>query len=124
MTTPFYIIQSEESSEGTFRFRVVFDAGHAVFAGHFPGRPIVPGVFLTEIIRDCVNIFKSNIYKISGITSIKYLNVIDPGETPEVTLSGTIVEESEGKLTLNAQFSAGEVVFARMKGINLTSTAD
>jgi 3-hydroxyacyl-[acyl-carrier-protein] dehydratase len=51
---------------------------HATFAGHFPGRPIVPGVVLLDrllalVARPC------------GIANAKFLSPVGPGETLEFT---------------------------------------
>jgi hypothetical protein len=75
---------------------------------------------MTEILRDSVNILKSKKYRLTELASVKFLNIIDPEESPEVTLSGMIVEGEDGKLNVSAQFGAGDVIFARMKGIQFT----
>ena len=39
---------------GPFRGRRSFPADEPFFAGHFPGLPVVPGVFLLEAMAECV----------------------------------------------------------------------
>jgi len=62
-------------------------ADHPAFAGHFPGRPIVPGVVLLDRLLSCVA-------TPSDIASAKFLSPVGPGETLEFTwqaqASGTI----------------------------------
>ena len=44
------LLTSERTPEG-LRARLCFDPDLPVFEGHFPARPIVPGVFLIEAVR-------------------------------------------------------------------------
>ncbi len=67
-------------------------ADHPVFAGHFPGNPIVPGVVLidralTEIARAAG--VSMTAYRLS---SVKFLSVVRPGEPLTLTFQ---VEESD-----------------------------
>lgn len=58
-----------------------FAADHPVFAGHFPGMPIVPGVMLLDaaaraIATDCG--FSGGAWQIN---SVKFLSPLQPDET-------------------------------------------
>lgn len=44
------LYQITASGEGTYTIR--FNASHPVFAGHFPGHPIVPGACLVQIAEE------------------------------------------------------------------------
>lgn len=60
---------------------------HPAFAGHFPGRPIVPGVALLDRLLSAVAVP-------CDIASAKFLSPASPGETLAFTwqtqVSGTI----------------------------------
>lgn len=65
-----------------------FAAGHPVFAGHFPGRPIVPGALLLDAAIHAVmqaHAPSDNPPPICQISSAKFLSPVLPGET--LTLS-------------------------------------
>jgi 3-hydroxymyristoyl/3-hydroxydecanoyl-(acyl carrier protein) dehydratase len=56
-----------------------FASDHPVFAGHFPGRPIVPGVLLLDAAQQAVE--KTTGLVLSGIAAAKFISPSLPGET-------------------------------------------
>lgn len=72
---------------------VCFAAGHPAFAGHFPGRPMVPGVLLLDAALHAATEARMSVGNGQGhalrcqITSAKFLSPVLPGET--VTISCT-----------------------------------
>jgi 3-hydroxymyristoyl/3-hydroxydecanoyl-(acyl carrier protein) dehydratase len=55
---------------------------HPAFAGHFPGRPIVPGVVLLDKLVQAV---EAGGRKVKAIGSAKFLSPVGPGATLEFT---------------------------------------
>ncbi|HHM06009.1 MAG TPA: hypothetical protein ENJ19_09765 [Gammaproteobacteria bacterium] len=54
-------------------------AEHPCYAGHFPGRPIVPGALLTHwIVQHCQHTFPG--HTVTGIKAMKFLHVVEPGD--------------------------------------------
>jgi 3-hydroxymyristoyl/3-hydroxydecanoyl-(acyl carrier protein) dehydratase len=61
---------------------------HPVFAGHFPGRPIVPGVMLLEwALREAGRRLDREVCALR-LRECKFLQTLLPGETAELHLSG------------------------------------
>ena len=68
--------------------RTVFDADDPMFAGHFPGNPIVPGVILTEALAQTAGIAAASgypetarpLFLLSAIRTMKFLQAVRPGE--------------------------------------------
>ena len=51
----FYTILSSESSDSTiWTIQIKLNPGHPVYQGHFPEHPVVPGVCLLQLIKECV----------------------------------------------------------------------
>jgi 3-hydroxyacyl-[acyl-carrier-protein] dehydratase len=72
--------------------RTIFDASDPMFAGHFPGNPIVPGVIITEALAQTAGIAAASgypetappIFLLSAIRTMKFLQAVRPGEEIEL----------------------------------------
>jgi len=69
-------------------------ADHPAFAGHFPGRPIVPGVVLLDQAQSLLATATQG--RIRGISMAKFLSPVSPGEALwldyEINAGGVRVE--------------------------------
>jgi 3-hydroxyacyl-[acyl-carrier-protein] dehydratase len=73
-----------------------------MFAGHFPGNPIVPGVILTEALAQTAGIAAASGYSetarplflLSAIRTMKFLQAVRPGE--EIDLRAEKIAATEG----------------------------
>lgn len=54
-------------------------ADHPAFAGHFPGRPIVPGVVLLDLAQ--LAFAAAGGRRVCGLAQAKFLSPVSPGET-------------------------------------------
>jgi 3-hydroxyacyl-[acyl-carrier-protein] dehydratase len=88
---------------------VTFAIGNPMFAGHFPGNPIVPGVILTEALAQLAGIAGSsaNGFLLSAIRAMKFPSPARPGE--KILLHAT----KTGSLGGLMQFSVGANVGGR-----------
>lgn len=59
-----------------FDFSVPVD--HPSLPGHFPGRPIVPGVVLLDEVMSGLN--RSGCYRVAKLREVKFLATMLPGE--------------------------------------------
>ncbi len=76
------------------RARFRFDPGLPVFAGHFPGRPLVPAVFLVEATRlACEGALGFPLC--FGVKKAKFTSEVGPGDVVE--LEGDLVSVTAGE---------------------------
>lgn len=93
-----------EQSDGATAFEFRFSANDPTFAGHFPTRPVLPGVFQLEMARvgaECV--LKSSL-AVREISKAKFLRPIVPGEIVRLDLK---IWEQKDTIQARAHFSVG-----------------
>lgn len=60
-----------------------FPSDHPALPGHFPGRPVVPGVVLLDHVVDSV-LVTTPARRVAGLPSIKFTRPVRPGERVEI----------------------------------------
>jgi len=63
-------------------------ADHPCLPGHFPGRPIVPGVVLLEQVLDAIESAHGPLAPPLRLPQVKFAQPLLPGEHAEVLLTG------------------------------------
>ncbi|MFO7614935.1 MAG: hypothetical protein R6W71_09880 [Bacteroidales bacterium] len=119
--TKFYTITQLKKEGSTITATITLDPGHPVFAGHFPGQPVVPGVFLVEIIASVISQLTGKEMTVKEIANIKFLQMIDPAVDAVLLLDGSIVEEENNSLKVSGRIYYEDVDFAKFKGMLLES---
>jgi acyl-coenzyme A synthetase/AMP-(fatty) acid ligase len=76
------LIDQERAKKAALSFTI--DAAHPALAGHFPGRPIVPGVVLLDHALDAIGNALGTSFDACRIESAKFLSPASPGEMLDV----------------------------------------
>lgn len=102
--------QSNAGGAAVFEFR--FGADDPVFAGHFPGRPILPGVFQLELVRIAAEFVLKGALTVREIRKAKFQRPVLPDETVRLKLK---LSNQTGTILAHAHFSvtgqpAGEMI--------------
>lgn len=63
------------------------DADHPSLAGHFPGRPIVPGVVILERVIAAIEAVHAPLATLR-LPQVKFLQPLLPGESARIELDG------------------------------------
>jgi 3-hydroxyacyl-[acyl-carrier-protein] dehydratase len=98
--------------------RTSFGAEDPMFAGHFPGNPLVPGVILTEALAQAAGIAAASGYPetarpmflLSAIRTMKFVKAVRPEET--IDLRAEKVGEVESMVQFKVAASVKGVVVA------------
>ena len=84
-------------AEAEFHWTVPAD--HPAFPGHFPGRPIVPGVVLLDRAIRCAEILLGRPGLAWQVGNAKFLSPVGPGET----LRFALVEKASGAVAFTVR---------------------
>lgn len=75
----FSIISGTTNESGAYVYTLELNADHSIFKGHFPGKPVVPGVLTLMMTRKCAekaaNLGET---RISFVKEAKYIAPIKP----------------------------------------------
>ena len=81
-----YTIRQLQESENQLLAEVELHPEHAIFQGHFPGQPVMPGVCMLEMITEITGFHLKRSLRISEAPLIKFLLMIDPRKNPLISL--------------------------------------
>ncbi len=83
----FFIIEDLDINNYEVSSIFIINAGHAIFKGHFPDQPVVPGVCMLQMTKELLEqVIKKKTDLISA-SDIKFLAVIDPFKNNAINVS-------------------------------------
>ncbi len=90
----YYIIESTTGDNEHCTFRVRLNPDCAVYAGHFPEKPVSPGVCNIQMIKECAEQMAGEMLFMSNLQLCRLTTLITPTEHPlldiEIDLSQQI----------------------------------
>lgn len=90
-----YAIQSFEFEDHTVRATIKLNKEHAIFEGHFPGNPVMPGVCMIQIIKELAEKAIEKELFLSIASNIKFMALINPEKNATLQLILVITEVDE-----------------------------
>ncbi|MCX2745373.1 3-hydroxyacyl-ACP dehydratase [Mangrovivirga sp. M17] len=112
-----YKVEELTDNGSAIQATVVLDKNHKIFAGHFPGQPILPGVCTLEIMKELIEESKGRKYKLEEAGNIKFLSLVDPEKNSTLTFEINY-SDSEGKLKVSANAKLADTsVSFKIKGV-------
>jgi 3-hydroxyacyl-[acyl-carrier-protein] dehydratase len=95
----------QPNTDGTTVFEFCFEAGDPAFAGHFPNRPLLPGVFQLEMARMAAEWILNCSLAVREISRAKFQRPILPDEPVRLELK--LTEAGGRTVQARAGFSIG-----------------
>ena len=100
----FEITQIEPFTPNHYGVSVRLTPEHHVYAGHFPGNPIVPGVCSLHMVTECAGKILEYPVVIYQASVVKFLGIIQPSTDTQLEIDMQINDE----MTLKATIKSGE----------------
>lgn len=101
-----------QDATGGIEAKFRFDPGLALFAGHFPGAPMLPGVVQIEMVRLMVERAENRPLEINHIKKTKFLKPIIPGDQIKVEIESCA--KADGT-SVTARLSVGGVTAGTLR---------
>lgn len=86
-----------------------------VYRGHFPGKPVCPGVCNIETIKECTMLLTGKRLQISTIKQCRLTAIASPAICPEVDVRINILPTDKG-FSVTATITDAERVYVEYKG--------
>jgi 3-hydroxymyristoyl/3-hydroxydecanoyl-(acyl carrier protein) dehydratase len=96
--------EPRQNADGTSVFEFRFGANDQTFAGHFPNRPLLPGIFQLEMARAAAESVLNCLLAVREISKVKFQRPILPDEIVRLELK---LSEADGAIQARANFSIG-----------------
>lgn len=87
------VINTENTAEGILA-TVQLNEKHAIFKGHFPGNPVMPGVCMIQIIQELTEDKTGKNLLLAVSSNIKFTAIINPEKNAVLKISIDITEEN------------------------------
>lgn len=91
----FYFVESEKKENGRCFTRLKINKGHVVYDGHFPGRPVTPGVILMQMFKEDAERRCGYFLKFQQAENVKFMAVVDPNLDPYLILDYELITEGD-----------------------------
>lgn len=106
-----FFTNGSSSLEASFRLT----PEHAIFAGHFPGQPVVPGVCMLQIIKEGLEQAVGRKLFLTQAANIKFLSILVPVADKKINLRADFSVSTENEvIVLNASLSSHDDNFIKL----------
>lgn len=110
-----------ELADNRIRARKFLDPGLDVFAGHYPGFPVLPGVLQCEaafqaaavLIAKTQSIEKGTVPVVTRLSNTQFRRMVRPGETIEIDVE--LTERLQNAFYLTGRITAGGKLATRLE---------
>lgn len=115
LTGKLFTVEQEQQQAEAATYSIAWNAAHPVFEGHFPGKPVVPGVCMMQAIQELLEKSMQHKVLLKKAGNMKFLNMIDPNANPLVEISMQY-KQQENEIKVNATLKSEALTFMKFQG--------
>jgi len=112
----YFHIDRYTEEDGTHIFDVTLDPACDVYRGHFPGKPISPGVCNIGMILRCAEKVTGSHLRFTSIKQCRLTGLVTPSDTPHLTVEIQTSRTDDGVTSLRAAIKDPERSYLDLKG--------
>jgi 3-hydroxyacyl-[acyl-carrier-protein] dehydratase len=110
------VVSTKADSVNKITVTISINKEHEIFAGHFPGNPILPGVATINILKEIVSWHQQKKIRLTRAASIKYLSFINPLKNTLIDFEIELKDQENDKIQCSSTIRHGEMVFCSFRG--------
>lgn len=114
--TDFYSLSDISVQRTEARGTIRLADRHAIYAGHFPGRPVVPGVCLVQIVQELLSKALGERTRLASASFIKFLKVISPENGPALSFQLLWGQRADAVEAQAVFYDSDQVAVFKLKG--------
>jgi 3-hydroxyacyl-[acyl-carrier-protein] dehydratase len=114
LKSDFYHITKMQRTDNGVNFTVHLNADHFIYAAHFPGNPVTPGVCLTQMVKELTEELTQESLFLKVVRNVKFTQVLNPLQHAEVTFALSIPKEDDTGYKVTAGVESGSETFAKL----------
>lgn len=112
---PLFKILSTDHQQNVISAVLELDQDNDIFAGHFPGQPVVPGACMLQLIKEVMIRALNKPLRLGKADNIKFLTLVEPQEGQVIVLEITY-SDLENSIKASAILTAGDTVCMKFQG--------
>lgn len=101
--------------ELVYEFIVEINPKDTLFSGHFPGRPILPGVCAIQIVKECICSVLGEELHFMDIAQCKFMGMVDPDIDNILIITVFLKKDSSNGTTVNASINNSNQIVSKIK---------
>jgi len=113
----FFTIQSLRQEGQSIRAELHLNKDHAIFQGHFPDNPVVPGVVMMTMLKAVLEQALMQHLQLQEAKSVKFLGVVNPNEHPTLLVHCEWAQQLDGTIKTNSTLSTKEKVIYKASAV-------
>ncbi|SFC08200.1 3-hydroxyacyl-[acyl-carrier-protein] dehydratase [Zunongwangia mangrovi] len=91
----FYTVLESSEQEDTFTTKISIEKTHPLYEGHFPDRPVTPGVILMQLFKEEAERRTGKSLALKNASNVKFMAVVDPNTCDHLVLESKISVEDD-----------------------------
>ncbi len=111
------IVELDYNDKENVKAIIDLNKEHEVYEGHFPGNPVVPGVCLTQLIKEVMENVEGMDLSLIYASNIKFLAVVNPEINSRLQIDLKVKYHTEQNIIkVDSITHFNEKVFYKFKG--------
>lgn len=112
----FYRVVSVQKMETDFQAIIELNKDHAIFEGHFPDNPVMPGVGMIQIIKELVETTSNKSLLMQQVSNVKFMTLINP-QVHTILQVNFAIEEKEDTIKVKSSIRFQDSIALKMSSV-------